>query len=229
MKSNFIGTLVSNLVLISNFIIASIIFDNRYTRPVMNALFAYFTSLGPVPEELLDYLTEVGRMERFARKSYLLKAGQVCRYLYFVEYGLLRCSYCRGTKEISSGFAREGELCMGAESFFSQQIGYENIEVIENCMVCYIGYADLQCIYRDFPAFNAGARILMEKCIVCTLQRFAALWMQGARDRYEWFLSRFPELDRRVPAKYLASYLGMTEVTLSIIKKGKKRMKGQTV
>jgi hypothetical protein len=136
-----------------------------------------------------------------------------------LEQGLLRSYYFKGGKEISSGFTKEGDICISAESFFTQQYGQENIQAIEDSVVNYISYEDLQHIYRDFPEFNFIGRVLMEKCYLLTTQRITAMWMQNAEDRYNWLAENSPDLIQRVPAKYLASYLGITEGMVSNIKR----------
>jgi len=181
-------------------------------------LFSYFGSVHPLPEPFVDYLTEAAHLAFIGRKQRLLHAGEVCRNMYIVESGLLRGYYLRGGKEISSRFIQEGEICLSPESFFLRCPGQEYIEAIEDSLVHYISWEALQGLYRDFPQSNHLQRILAEKWVVQMEQWRAGLWMQPAYVRYEWFLSRFPDLAWRVPAKYLASYLGMTDVTLSIVK-----------
>jgi CRP-like cAMP-binding protein len=184
----------------------------------MNSLFSYFGSLHPLSGPFVDYLTEAGHLACISRRATLLRAGEVCRNLYIVESGLLRCYYRKGGKEISSRFIQEGEICVSPESFFLRKPGQEFIEAIEDTMVSFISWEALQRLYRDFPDLNYLQRTLAEKWLIQMEQWRAGLWMQPAFERYEWFLSRFPDLAFRVPAKYLASYLGMTDVTLSIIK-----------
>ena len=187
----------------------------------MITLLRYLRSIHPLSEALRDHLEDIVKEKKLARKDYLLKAGQICSNIYFIEKGLLRSYYFKGEKEISSWFMKEGDICIAVESFFTQQYGQENIQALEDCVVHYISYEDLQRIYRDFGEFNIIGRILVERCYLLTVQRITAMWMQRAHDRYDWLANQFPDLLQRVPAKYLASYLGITEVMLSNIKSGR--------
>lgn len=184
----------------------------------MLSLFKYLRSIHPLSPELRDHLEDIVKEKQLVRKDYLLKAGQISGNIYFVGQGLLRSYYTKEKKEISSCFFKEGDICMAPESFFTQQYGQENIQAIEDCVVFYISYEELQRIFRDFPEFNFIGRILLERCYLLLVQRFTAMWMQSAPDRYEWLANNFPELLQRVPAKYLASYLEITEGMLSTIK-----------
>jgi CRP-like cAMP-binding protein len=150
-----------------------------------------------------------------------LKAGQVCNNIYFVEKGLLRSYYIKDSKEISSSFMKEGDMCIAVESFLTQTSSQEYIQAIEDSVVQYISYDELQRIYKDYAEFNKIGRVLIERCQVLSVQRMTGMWMQKADDRYAWLMEHFPVLFQRVPGKYLASYLGITEGMLSNIK-GKK-------
>jgi len=76
----------------------------------------------------------------------------------------------------------------------------------------------LQSIYKKYLEFNYIGRVLTEKYYTLSEQRLYAMRMQRSLERYMHLLENFPELVKRVPSKYLASYLGITDVTLSNIK-----------
>ena len=184
----------------------------------MISVFKYLRSIHPFSEKLRDHLEDIIKEKKLARKDLLLKAGQVCGNIYFVEKGLLRSYYIKSAKDISSGFMKEGDICIATESFFTQKPSHESIQALEDCVVYYISYEELQRIYRDFGEFNTIGRKLLERCLLGSAQRVSAMWMQKAKDKYSWLAKQSPELSQRVPAKYLASYLGITEGMLSKIK-----------
>ena len=113
---------------------------------------------------------------------------------------------------------KEGDVIISVESFFTQKPSYEAIQAIEDCELYFIEYDELQFIYRHFPEFNFIGRVLTEKYYTLSEQRLYSMRMQRASERYQYLLDHFPELVKRVASKYLASYLGVTEVTLSKIK-----------
>ena len=172
-------------------------------------------SLSPaLQEELMARLSQ----RELSRKDYLLKAGHICRSICFVEKGLLRCFYNKGDTEVCSWFMKEGDVIVSIESFFQQKKSYESIQALEDCSLLCIDYSQLQAIYRNFPEFNFIGRVLTEKYYVLWAQQLYGLRMQSSQERFHWLLENFPDLFLRVPSKYLASYLGITEVTLSNIK-----------
>jgi len=108
---------------------------------------------------------------------------------------------------------------MSVESFLLQKQSHESIQALEDCVLYYISYEELQRLYRDYPELNNIGRILTERCYVSAVQRITAMWMQKANDRFVWLAKQAPDLSQRVPAKYLASYMGITEGMLSNIKR----------
>jgi CRP/FNR family transcriptional regulator, anaerobic regulatory protein len=182
--------------------------------PIINDLHA----IHPIPRALQTHLNEVIVREEIKRKEYLLREGETCRKLYFIEKGLLRSCYTHEGLEICAWFGKERELFTEIKSFFNQQPTTENIQALEPSIVHSINYNSLQNIYDTFPTFNINMRVLTEQNNIFSEQKLVALRLKRANERYNWLKDNFPELILRVSAKYLASYLGITEVTLSVIK-----------
>ena len=188
----------------------------------MEELFNLLARIHPISEPLQDHLCRTVKERQLAKRSYLLKAGHVCRTVSFIQRGLLRCYYMKEDQEITSWFMKEGDVVVSIESFYHQQPSYEAIQALEDCTVFTIECNELQAIYRAFPEFNFIGRILTEKYHVLWAQQLYALRMQSATERYKWLLDHHPELILRVPAKFIASYLGIEETTLSKIKSGRR-------
>jgi len=187
----------------------------------METLLAYLDSIYPMSEALKDRLATILRLKELPKKELLLRAGHICQHIYFIQKGLLRCYYYKNDVEICSWFMKEGDVVVSVESFFKQMTSYESIQALENTELYYISYKDLQQIYRNYPEFNFIARVLTEKYYCLSEQKLYSVRMMRAAERYEYLMEHQPELILRVPAKYLASYLGITGEMLSKIKGGK--------
>ena len=181
-------------------------------------LFRFLESIHAMSDGLKDYLQATLKEKTLEKKSYLLKAGHVSRNICFIAKGLLRCFYIKDNHEISSWFMKEGDVIISVESFFTQKESYESIQALEDSLVYYITYDELQYLYRQFPEFNFIGRVLLQKYYTLSEQRLYSLRMQRSIERYNFLMENHPELVLRVPAKYLASYLGIDETTLSKIK-----------
>lgn len=184
----------------------------------MEPLLEFFRKVQPVSPELQSYLVSIVRYKCIRRKDFLLKAGHHCQFIYFIEKGLLRCYYVKGKAEICSWIMKEKDMIASAESFYLRQPSYEFIQALEDCELYYISYDELYHIYRHFPEFNYTGRELMQGYYLRWVKQLYGLRMQQAPERYAWLVDHHPDLLQRVPAKYLASFLGITEVMLSKVK-----------
>ena len=185
----------------------------------MENLLRLLNSVHPMSEGLTEHLSKTLKLRQVSRGQYILRAGHVCRHIHFISQGLLRCFYIKGETEVCSWFMKEGDVIVSIESFFQQKESYESIQALEECILYHIEYSDLNFIYNNFPEFNFTGRVLTEKYYTLWAQQLYGLRMQQASERYRWLMENHSELILRVPSKYLASYLGITEVTLSNIKK----------
>jgi CRP/FNR family transcriptional regulator, anaerobic regulatory protein len=187
----------------------------------MEHLLHFLEMVHPLSDGLKVHLSQILKEKHLEKREYLLKSGHISRRVCFITNGLLRCFYAKDDIDVSSWFMKEGDVIFSVESFLTQKPSYESIQALEDTAVLYIDYDELQYIYKTYPEFNYIGRVLTEKYYVLSEQRVYSLRMQRSQERYDYLLENHPELILRVPAKYLASYLGITEVTLSKIK-GKK-------
>ena len=188
----------------------------------MEFLLQFLQSIHPLSEGLLLHLSQTIRVREVKRGQYILRAGHISRHVHFIGKGLLRCFYVKNDDvEVCSWFMKEGDVIFSIESFYDQKESYESIQALEDCTLYYISYDELQFIYRNFSEFNFIGRVLTERYHKLWAQQLYGIRMQPAPERYRWLLEYFPELILRVPAKFIASYLGITEVTLSNIKSKK--------
>src|SRR5690606_13653413 len=153
----------------------------------------------------------------------LLKAGHICREIHFVDKGMLRCFYQNGEMDVSSWFMKDGDVIVSVESFFQRKESYEWIQALEDCFLYYITYEELYHIYRTFPEFNFISRELVQHYYILWTQLLHAIRMKTAEEKYEWLLERFPDYILRIPAKYLASWLSISETHFSDVRRGRFR------
>ena len=181
----------------------------------MSELHTFLGSIYPLPADLAEHLRSITIERSFRRKSLLVRPGQLSEHVYFVQQGILRSSYIKGEKEISSGFIREGELCFPIELLFHHPYGMETIQALEDTRVQLIPYQKWLAAYRNFPDFQTIGLRLLEKYIQEHYLYFRGMWMQPAKERFRWLHENLPQLASRADAKQLASLLGMTNVMYS--------------
>ena len=186
--------------------------------PRMDNLISYLHTIHPLSNSLREHLHDIVQIKEIPKNDFLLRAGNTCRHIFFIESGLVRCFYTSGKEDISCWFMKEGDVIISVESFLGQQPGYENIQAMEDIVGYCIRWEQLQFIYRHFPEFNFIGRVLTEKYYTLSERRLYSMRLQKAPDRYDYLLRDTPELINRIPVKYLASYLGISRETLSRIR-----------
>lgn len=185
----------------------------------MNNVLKALEAPQPLSDALKVHLSHVIKEKKLARGEHLLLKGQTCEFMSFVESGLLRCYYVKDDKEICTWFMREGDLITSVESFFGQTPSQESVQAIEPTHIYYITYKELEYIYTHFMEFNYNGRVLTQHYYRLSEWRAFSIRMQTATERYQYLLDKHRELVKRVPNKYLASYLGMDPSTLSRAKR----------
>lgn len=186
----------------------------------MEKVFSYLKSVGSVPERLRKDLVRYLRKMDCPKRHFLKKSGSVCQYIYFVENGLFRRYYEKGNESVSVEFYKENQVCVCWDSFFNQRIDRDNLQAMEESEVWYLGIMEFNRMMRLYPEFKNICITLLDRCIRDRQDMWFSLWRQTAIEKFEWLYKHSPDLILRVPAKYLASYIDMTEVTFSVVKKG---------
>lgn len=185
---------------------------------LMERLLAFLNAVHPLSEQLVAHLQDIVKYRELKKGQLLLKAGHVCRHIHFINEGMLRCFYRKSDLEVSSWFMKDGDVIVSVESFYQQKVSYEWIQALEDCKLFYISHGELYAIYKQFPEFNYVARELTQHYYILWTQLLYALRMKSAEEKYSWLLERFPDYILRIPAKHLASWLGISEYHFSYVK-----------
>lgn len=184
----------------------------------MNAIFSLLNSIHPVSPILREALVEQLKPIVLPRKHVLLQAGRTSTTIYFVEEGIVRGYYLKDAKDITTGFLRKGDLVISPVSFYTQSPSYEYLELLTDSRLWTLSYDQVQRLYNNFSDFNYIGRALTEQYYVRSELRSHHLRMLQAEERYEIFLSTYPGLSNEVQGKHIASFLGITQETLSRIR-----------
>ena len=148
----------------------------------------------------------------------MLRAEKIEKNIYFIKKGLARAYSPALDNEMTFWFGREGDPILSMKSYVAHQKGYEDIELLEDCELFLLKIADLQKMFdKDIHIANWG-RKFAEQELVKTEERLIFRQVRSASDRYKELLRESPDLIQRVRLGYIASYLGITQVSLSRIR-----------
>ena len=173
----------------------------------------------PLSEGIKDYFRKHSYSCSFRKGKLLLKAGEICKHIYFIKKGAVRGFIKEGTRDITTWITAENEVVSSISSLDAREPAQENMQAIENCELLALTYADFQDLYVKFPEFNIVARKLLQKYYKDAEGRAFIARVTSAEKKYQLFLIRYGHLGNRIPLKYIASFLGITLETLSRVRK----------
>ena len=144
--------------------------------------------------------------------------GSVCKESFFIEQGLLRTYYLKDGKEISEYFCAEGEWVNSPRSFMQQRLDIYSIDALEDTEAYRLKVADLVYLFDHYPEMERYARLSMGSLFGHLIERITSLRFTTATEKYAHFCQVYAGIHQRIPLGMVASYLGITQETLSRIR-----------
>lgn len=158
------------------------------------------------------------RKVTYPKGHILVKVNTIENNIYFIKKGVARAYSDTPDNEITFWFGWEGHTIISMKSYIDQSISYENIELLEECELYELNSEQLQNLYnQDIQIANWG-RKFAEKELLKIEERLINHQFQSATERYRHLLLHHPNLIQRIQLGYIASYLGITQVSLSRIR-----------
>lgn len=172
-----------------------------------------------LPEYSANMLKNYISVVNYPKGHLLVKAGTTERKIYFIKKGIVRAYATHEKGDITFWFGEEGETVISMKGYVENKNGYENMELLEDCELYELDIANLHYLYmNDIHIANWG-RKFAENELLKIEKRLISRELLEATQRYKELLTYYPSLMQRVPLKYIASYLGITQVSLSRIRK----------
>ncbi len=171
-----------------------------------------------IPDASKIELKKNTREVDYPKGHVLLKANKVENSIYFIKSGIARAYANSSENEKTFWFGKEGDTIISMKSYVANQKGYEDIELLEDCELYELKTKNLQKLFdKDIYIANWGRRFA-EKELIKTEERLISRQFRSATQRYEELVANNYDLIKRVKLGYIASYLGITQVSLSRIR-----------
>lgn len=185
----------------------------------MTLLLQHIEKIISLSEKEKDLILSKIEVRNYKTKTVLLQAGEICKYSYFVNSGILRSFNINDNiVEHVLHFACEGWWIGDMYSLLSQKPGNLFIEVNEDAEVVLLSKENQEKLYLEIPKLERFFRILTENSLVTHQERLMDNLSLTAEERFEKFCIKYPSLIQKVPQKQIASYIGVTPEFFSKIK-----------
>ncbi|MDH7460505.1 Crp/Fnr family transcriptional regulator [Chitinophagaceae bacterium 26-R-25] len=185
-----------------------------------DSLVQFVQRVMPISQLKAEQLAAKFMPMKIERNSYLLKEGKVCHESHFIEKGIVR-SYIYDIEgnEVTTAFYTKNTFAADLLSFFKRAPAREYIQAITDCETWFITYEDMQTSFHTIPEFREFGRLNIVNQYGILKERMLSMLQETAEQRYSHLISSSAEIFQDVPLKYIATYLGITDTSLSRIRK----------
>ena len=166
----------------------------------------------------LDMLENVLVPMRFQKGESILKEGEVCTHIYWIQKGLVRQYYYNYGKELTEHMAVENNIVMSIESLFKEEPTHLMMTALEPTIIYAMPRGVLEQVAMKSVNIQILYRKILEESLIQSQIHADMLRFESAQDRYVKLVKRQPQLVLRAPLVFIASYLQMTPETLSRVR-----------
>jgi CRP-like cAMP-binding protein len=184
----------------------------------MDTFIQAVSHLVPLSPCSIQALSSVLVRQELPKKEILVRQNRVCNHVYFIEKGLTRTYYYKDGREVTDWISAENTFACSVISYLSRQPDRRIIELLEPSVLWSFEYNQWEVLCRQYHEVEHLGRCLLHQGIIQMQRRFDELHFSTALERYQNLVRTNASLLQRVPLGIIASYLGMTQETLSRIR-----------
>ncbi len=181
-------------------------------------IFNHFEEFIKLSDKLKSELSKRIQPITFKKGELVLDANTISKKSYFINQGILRTYFLKDGKEISEYFSGVDEWVNSPKSFMQREKDIYYIDAIENTEAYYIHVNDLVYLFDNFPEMERYARLSMGTVFGHFMERITSMRFTSAKEKYTHFQTVYSHIYHRIPLGMVASYLGITQETLSRIR-----------
>jgi CRP-like cAMP-binding protein len=181
-------------------------------------IYQHFESYIKVSAALKSELTNRIHVVSFKKGELVHNADKVCTKSFFILKGLLRVYFIKDGKEVSEYFSAEDEWCNSPRSFRTRKPDIYYIDALEDTQAFCLHVNDLVYLLDNFPEMERYSRLSMGTVFGHFMERITSLRFTTAQEKYQHFIETYAAIHHRIPLGMVASYLGITQETLSRIR-----------
>lgn len=186
----------------------------------MNSLKLFITNHFPPTSSKIEEIVSFFEERTLKKEELFLEIGDVSNEYLFLEQGFIRAyTYDHHGNDVTTAFYSNNNVVFEPASFFMRMKSEENFQALTDCKGYSITYEKLNTLFHSIPEFREFGRMMLVKGFVAFKQRTLGLINKSAEERYADLLLKNKEIFQFAPLKHIASYLGVTDTSLSRIRK----------
>lgn len=180
----------------------------------------FFLNVISIPRSEAESIAEIFQPCQYKKGTFILRENEINDDYIYLEQGLMRTFLLdlQGN-EITTDFFTEDNVVFEVTSFFNRVRSEANIQAVTDCIGFKTSYKKLNTLFHNKPAFRDLGRAILVKEFIASKQRNFGMINKTAEARYLQLLHIKPQILKYAPLKQIASYLGITDSTLSRLRK----------
>ncbi|RAK00139.1 CRP-like cAMP-binding protein [Larkinella arboricola] len=184
----------------------------------MTDFIRYCNQLSPLDEQAQADLLLSIKTKTYAKGDYLLREGDVCNYIFFINSGLAKIWSYREDKEFVHCFFAEDILFSVFDSFHSRTPSKFIITALENTSATLIHFDTMESLSKKHHCIETLFRKVTDNATASMIKRISGILEENAVDRYHQFIAENPSIAQRLSLGDVAKFLGITQPSLSRIR-----------
>lgn len=176
----------------------------------------------PLPDAAIQTLKSITSFIALPKHHQLIKSTRKDNSIYFISKGLVRAYTKTDEDDIIFWFGTEGDCIIPMYGYIHSNYSYEEIVLLEDSELYKLDGDKLQALSKENLTICNWGRKLAENELIKTEERLIARQTKSAKERYTNLMTHYPHFLQQIPLQYIASYLGITPVSLSRIRNEKR-------
>lgn len=180
----------------------------------------FITTVYPMPLAQASEIAGFFNYREFKKNDFLVKQGRPSNEYFFLDEGYARAyTHDLESNDVTTSFYGPCQVVCELFSFFKRIPSKENIQALEDCRTWFLTFEELQHVFHSMPQFREFGRSILVNAYATLKNRMLSMLHETAEERYENLLRSNPDIFQHAPLKQIASYLGITDTSLSRIRK----------
>lgn len=193
---------------------------NCSIMPDYHSLQHFIQSVFPMPAPQAADIASRFREKEFEKNTLMLKEGRICNEYYYLESGFARAyTFDLNGDDITTNFYPANNIVCELFSFFKRVPSKENIQALTACRTWMLTFEELQDVFHNMLLFREFGRTILINSYAALKGRTLSMLHETAEQRYANLLKNHPDIFQHAALKQIASFLGITDTSLSRIRK----------